>query len=193
MLEITGSEAKLDSLLEVLQPYGVLEMARTGTLAMAPRRRRVRRAAGVARARDTAAADSARHRLLGVTRARRRASVRPSTRRLQEFRHVMAVIYYDKDADLAPIRDRKVAIIGYGSQGHAHALNLQGQRRRRARRPARRAAARRPRRRPPACASTSIADAAAEADVIMMLVPDTVQGEIYQHATSSRTSPPARC
>ena len=36
----------------------------------------------------------------------------------------MAVIYYDKDADLAPIRDRKVAIIGYGSQGHAHALNL---------------------------------------------------------------------
>ena len=36
----------------------------------------------------------------------------------------MAVIYYDKDADLAPIRARKVAIIGYGSQGHAHALNL---------------------------------------------------------------------
>jgi ketol-acid reductoisomerase len=31
---------------------------------------------------------------------------------LQEFRHVMAVIYYDKDADLAPIRARKVAVIG---------------------------------------------------------------------------------
>ena len=35
MLELTGGEAKLDKLLEVLQPYGVLEMARTGTLAMA--------------------------------------------------------------------------------------------------------------------------------------------------------------
>lgn len=33
-------------------------------------------------------------------------------------------IYYDKDANLAIIRDKKVAIIGYGSQGHAHALNL---------------------------------------------------------------------
>src|SRR5881296_1470115 len=33
-------------------------------------------------------------------------------------------IYYDKDADLGQIRNKKVAIIGYGSQGHAHALNL---------------------------------------------------------------------
>ena len=36
----------------------------------------------------------------------------------------MANIFYDKDADLGLIRGRKVAIIGYGSQGHAHALNL---------------------------------------------------------------------
>ncbi len=36
----------------------------------------------------------------------------------------MAKIYYDKDADLALIRNKKVAVIGYGSQGHAHALNL---------------------------------------------------------------------
>jgi ketol-acid reductoisomerase len=36
----------------------------------------------------------------------------------------MATIYYDKDAQLEPIRARKVAILGYGSQGHAHALNL---------------------------------------------------------------------
>ena len=35
-----------------------------------------------------------------------------------------ATIYYDKDASLEPIKGRKVAIIGYGSQGHAHALNL---------------------------------------------------------------------
>src|ERR1700730_13803998 len=36
----------------------------------------------------------------------------------------MAVIHYEKDADAALIVGRKVAIIGYGSQGHAHALNL---------------------------------------------------------------------
>ena len=33
-------------------------------------------------------------------------------------------IYYDKDADLQQITSKKVAVIGYGSQGHAHALNL---------------------------------------------------------------------
>jgi len=36
----------------------------------------------------------------------------------------MATVYYDKDADLSLLEGRKVAIIGYGSQGHAHALNL---------------------------------------------------------------------
>lgn len=33
-------------------------------------------------------------------------------------------IYYDKDADIQQIRNKKVAVIGYGSQGHAHALNM---------------------------------------------------------------------
>jgi ketol-acid reductoisomerase len=36
----------------------------------------------------------------------------------------MATIYYDKDADLNALKGKKIAIIGYGSQGHAHALNL---------------------------------------------------------------------
>ena len=33
-------------------------------------------------------------------------------------------VYYDRDADLARLLDKKIAIVGYGSQGHAHALNL---------------------------------------------------------------------
>ena len=36
----------------------------------------------------------------------------------------MAVIYYDKDADLSHLKGEKIAILGYGSQGHAHAQNL---------------------------------------------------------------------
>ena len=36
----------------------------------------------------------------------------------------MTKMFYDKDADLALIRAKKVAVLGYGSQGHAHALNL---------------------------------------------------------------------
>ena len=35
-------------------------------------------------------------------------------------------VYYDRDCDINLIKDKKVAILGYGSQGHAHALNLQG-------------------------------------------------------------------
>ena len=38
-------------------------------------------------------------------------------------------MYYDADADLGLLKGKKVAIIGFGSQGHAQALNLQGQRR----------------------------------------------------------------
>ena len=36
----------------------------------------------------------------------------------------MAKLYYDSDADLEKLKDKTIAIIGYGSQGHAHALNL---------------------------------------------------------------------
>ena len=92
-----------------------------------------------------------------------------------------ATMYYEKDADLALLNGRKVAIIGYGSQGHAHALNLkdsgcdvivglypgskswaeaekQGLR------------------------VASVEQAAKEADVIMILVPDQVQKALYTQA-----------
>ena len=88
-------------------------------------------------------------------------------------------VYYDKDADLAIIRGKKVAIIGYGSQGHAHALNLKesgvdvvvGLR--------------------PNSASVAKAEAhglnvldvpaaVASADIVMILTPDEFQKELYK-------------
>ncbi|NJP51738.1 ketol-acid reductoisomerase [Streptomyces sp. SBST2-5] len=91
----------------------------------------------------------------------------------------MAELFYDADADLSIIQGRKVAVIGYGSQGHAHALSLrdsgvdvrvglhegskskvkaeeQGLR------------------------VVSPSEAAAEADVIMILVPDPIQAQVYE-------------
>lgn len=90
----------------------------------------------------------------------------------------MANIYYEADADRSLIADRKVAILGYGSQGHAHALNLKesGIDVRVGLRPGSSSAAK---------ASEagldvkSIAAASAEADVVMMLMPDTEMGRIY--------------
>ena len=91
----------------------------------------------------------------------------------------MATLFYDKDADLSLIRDRKVAIIGYGSQGHAHALNLKdsgvsvkvGL-----------PATSRSRAKAQAAGLTvgDVAEVTKWADVVMMLIPDTTQPKVYR-------------
>ena len=93
----------------------------------------------------------------------------------------MANIYYDKDANLDLLKGKKIAIIGYGSQGHAHSLNLKdggfdvrvglykgskswGKAQ---------------------AAGLTVklaADAAAEADIIMMLVPDNTAARVYKES-----------
>jgi ketol-acid reductoisomerase len=93
----------------------------------------------------------------------------------------LANIYYDKDADLSRLEGKKIAIMGYGSQGHAHALNL----------------------RDSGCevivglyeGSSSwakakaegltvmtVADATKAADFVMILLPDTKQAKIYKES-----------
>ena len=93
----------------------------------------------------------------------------------------MATMYYDKDADLAIVRSKKVGVIGYGSQGHAHALNLHDSgvsvrvglpTASRSREKARAAG----------LTVGDVADVASWADVIMILVPDTAQPEVYRAA-----------
>ncbi|HXY38801.1 MAG TPA: ketol-acid reductoisomerase [Vicinamibacteria bacterium] len=91
----------------------------------------------------------------------------------------MARIYYDSDADLSLLKGRRVAVIGYGSQGHAHALNLKDSgvevvvglpagSRSRARAQADGVGVKTPR------------EAAAEASVVMILTPDTGQPQLYR-------------
>ena len=87
-------------------------------------------------------------------------------------------VYYDKDADLSIIQGKKVAIIGYGSQGHAHANNLResgveviiGLREGSASAPKAQAAG---------FKVTRVVEAVAMADVVMMLAPDEHQAKIY--------------
>jgi len=93
----------------------------------------------------------------------------------------MAVIHYEKDADAALVAGRKVAIIGYGSQGHAHALNLKesgidvrvGLREGSSSKAKAEGAGLR---------VTSIDRAATEADLVMMLLPDTEQKAVYEES-----------
>jgi ketol-acid reductoisomerase len=91
----------------------------------------------------------------------------------------MAKIYLDDSADLGLIQAKKVAIIGYGSQGHAHALNLKDSGVEvRVGLPA--SSESRAKAQAAGLTVSSIADAAAWADVIMMLVPDTTQPAVYK-------------
>jgi ketol-acid reductoisomerase len=91
----------------------------------------------------------------------------------------MATVYYDRDADLGLIRGRKVAIIGYGSQGHAHALNLRDSGAD-VRVGLHAGSASRPKAERAGLRVLSVAEAAREADVIMILAPDQVQKAIYE-------------
>ena len=100
----------------------------------------------------------------------------------------MAKIYYENQADLSLLNGKKIAIIGYGSQGHAHALNLRDSgadvrvglhegSRSKAKAEA------------DGLRVLSVADAAAEADMIMILLPDPIQGQVYHDEIEPNLKP----
>ena len=90
-----------------------------------------------------------------------------------------AKMYYDNDADLQLLEGKTVAIIGYGSQGHGHALNLkesginvvvglyEGSKSWETAEQA-------------GLTVKSVSEASKEADIIMMLIPDHIQGKVYE-------------
>lgn len=89
-------------------------------------------------------------------------------------------VYYDRDADLNLIKNKKVAIIGYGSQGHAHALNLRDSGVSEVVVALRSSSNSVKKAEGEGLKVMSVADAAAWADVMMMLTPDELQADIYK-------------
>ncbi|HET7219269.1 MAG TPA: ketol-acid reductoisomerase [Vicinamibacterales bacterium] len=93
----------------------------------------------------------------------------------------MATMFYDRDADLNLIKSKKVAVIGYGSQGHAHALNLKD-----SGVDVKVGLPENSKSRAAAKAAGLVVDTPAAvsewADVIMVLVPDTAQSQLYKEA-----------
>lgn len=98
-----------------------------------------------------------------------------------------AEVFYDDDADLSVLAGRKVAVLGYGSQGHAHALSLrdsgvsvvvglaEGSKSR-------------PKAEEEGLEVTTVAQAVADSDVVMVLVPDTIQAKLYNEEIAPNLS-----
>jgi len=89
-------------------------------------------------------------------------------------------VYYDRDADINLIKSKKVAIIGYGSQGHAHALNLRDSGVKDVAVALRKGSAGVKKAEGEKLTVMEVADAAKWADVMMMLTPDELQADIYR-------------
>jgi ketol-acid reductoisomerase len=88
-------------------------------------------------------------------------------------------VYYDRDADVNLIKSKKVAILGYGSQGHAHAANLKDSGVKQVAVGLRESSPSRKKAEDAGLVAMGVAEAASWADVVMMLTPDELQAEIY--------------
>ena len=89
-------------------------------------------------------------------------------------------VYYDRDADLNLIKAKKVAVVGYGSQGHAHALNLRDSGVKDMVIALRPGSASAKKAENAGLKVMSVADAAKWADMVMMLTPDELQADIFR-------------
>ena len=100
-------------------------------------------------------------------------------------------VYYDRDADLNLIKGKKVAVVGYGSQGHAHVLNMRDSGVKDVVVALRAGSATAKKTEGEGLKVMTVAEAARWADVIMMLTPDELQGDIYRDELAPHMKPGA--
>ena len=98
-------------------------------------------------------------------------------------------VYYDRDADVNLIKSKKVCIVGYGSQGHAHAANLKDSGVAEVAVALRVGSSTRAKAAEAGFNVMSVSEAAEWADVLMMLTPDELQAEIYEDEIAGRMRP----
>ena len=95
-------------------------------------------------------------------------------------------MFYEKDADVDLIKSKKVAIFGYGSQGHAHALNLKDSGVKDIVVALREGSSSASKAESKGLKVMNLSDAAEWADVVMILTPDELQAEIYKNHIEQR-------
>ena len=100
-------------------------------------------------------------------------------------------VYYDQDADIGLIKSKKVVIVGYGSQGHAHAANLKDSGVAEVAVALREGSSSRAKAESAGFKVMSVAEAAAWGDVVMMLTPDELQADIYADEIAANIRPGA--
>ena len=98
-------------------------------------------------------------------------------------------VYYDRDADINLIKNKKVVIVGYGSQGHAHAANLKDSGVKDVVVALRSGSKSIDKAKSAGFNVMNVAEASKWADVIMMLTPDELQGEIYKDEIETNMKP----
>ena len=95
-------------------------------------------------------------------------------------------MFYEKDTDVSLIKEKKIAIFGYGSQGHAHALNLKDSGVKEVVVALREGSASKGKAESKGLKVMNLSDAAAWADVVMVLTPDELQATIYKNHIEQR-------
>ena len=167
-LAVIGEESKNEALTDLLREFGILEMVRTGMVALERGRYTIQ--------------DERKETLefnLGKMLSIRHLSFISTQNHYKKEKFTMAKMYYEKDCDLNYLNGKKIAVIGYGSQGHAHALNLKDSGcevcvglREGSKNWAQAEAA--------GLTVKTVAEAAKWGDIVMMLINDEVQADVYK-------------
>ena len=167
-LAVIGEESKNEALTDLLREFGILEMVRTGMVALERGRYTIQ--------------DERKETLefnLGKMLQIGHLSFISTQNHYKKEKSTMAKMYYEKDCDLNYLNGKKIAVIGYGSQGHAHALNLKDSGcevcvglREGSKNWAQAEAA--------GLTVKTVAEAAKWGDIVMMLINDEVQADVYK-------------